>query len=29
VSILFNLLKSTEASTFWSSSFLGFIWSVN
>jgi hypothetical protein len=29
VSILFTLLKSTEASTFWSSFFLGFIWSVN
>ena len=28
VSILFTLLKSSEASTFWSL-FLGFIWSVN
>jgi hypothetical protein len=29
VSILFILLKSIEASTFWSSFFLDFIWSVN
>ena len=29
VSILFTLLRSTEASIFWSSFFLGFIWSVN
>jgi hypothetical protein len=29
VSILFTLLKSTEASTVWSSFFLSFIWSVN
>ena len=29
VSILFHLLRSPEASTLWSSIFLGFIWSVN
>jgi hypothetical protein len=29
VSILFPLLRSTEASTFCSSFFLGFIWFVN
>ena len=29
LSILFTLLKSTEESTFWSSFFLIFIWSVN
>ena len=29
VSILFSLLRSTEASTLWSFFFLGFIWSVN
>jgi hypothetical protein len=29
VSILFTLLRSNEVSTFWSSFFLGFIWSVN
>jgi hypothetical protein len=29
VSILFSLLRRTEASTFWSSFFLSFIWSVN
>ena len=29
VSILFTLLKSTKTSTFWSSFYLGIIWSVN
>jgi hypothetical protein len=29
VNILFSLLRSMEASTFWSSFFLSFIWSVN
>ena len=29
VRILFPLLRSTEASTFWSSFFLGFVWSLN
>jgi hypothetical protein len=29
VSIFFHLLRSTEASTLWSSFLLGFIWSVN
>jgi hypothetical protein len=29
VSILFSLLRSTDTSTFWSSFFFGFIWSVN
>jgi hypothetical protein len=29
VSISFTLLRNTEASTFWSSFFLGFIWPVN
>jgi hypothetical protein len=29
VSILLSLLRSTEASTLWSSLFLSFIWSVN
>jgi hypothetical protein len=29
VSILFSLLRRTEASTLWSSLFLSFMWSVN
>jgi hypothetical protein len=29
VNILFSFLKNTGSSTFWSSFFLGFIWSMN